>query len=111
MKMRWKAELPKMPRLPKVPLEAGDPNPGEVGMREITISEHHGVRHRHTMAAAFWIVVGIVAVVAVGDTLALLALVLAIFATAWWICREAEHRVTSNDAWRYVTGIGTRAGH
>jgi hypothetical protein len=72
-------------------------------MREITISDHHGVRHRHTMAAAFWIVVGIVAVVAVGDTLALLALVLAIFATAWWICREVEHRVTSNDAWRYVT--------
>jgi hypothetical protein len=29
--MRWKADLPKMPRLPKVPLEAGDPNPGELG--------------------------------------------------------------------------------
>jgi hypothetical protein len=80
-------------------------------MRHIAISEHRGVRHRHTMAAAFWIVVGIVAVVAVGDTLTLLALVLAIFAAAWWICREVEHRVTSNDAWRYVTGIGTRAGH
>ena len=31
MKMRWKADLPKMPRLPKVPLESGDPAPGELG--------------------------------------------------------------------------------
>ena len=29
--MRWKADLPKMPRLPKVPLESGDPAPGELG--------------------------------------------------------------------------------
>ena len=31
MKMRWKADLPKMPRLPKVPIESGDPAPGELG--------------------------------------------------------------------------------
>jgi hypothetical protein len=31
VKMRWKADLPKMPRLPKVPLESGDPAPGELG--------------------------------------------------------------------------------
>jgi hypothetical protein len=29
--MRWKADLPKMPRLPKVPLEAGDPAPDALG--------------------------------------------------------------------------------
>jgi hypothetical protein len=29
--MRWKADLPKMPRLPKVPPEAGDPAPGALG--------------------------------------------------------------------------------
>jgi hypothetical protein len=29
--MRWKADLPKMPRLPKVPLEAGYPAAGELG--------------------------------------------------------------------------------
>jgi hypothetical protein len=29
--MRWKADLPKMPRLPKVPLASGDPAPGELG--------------------------------------------------------------------------------
>jgi hypothetical protein len=31
VKMRWKADLPKMPRLPKVPLESGDPAPGALG--------------------------------------------------------------------------------
>jgi hypothetical protein len=31
VKMRWKADLPKMPRLPKVPLEAGDPASGALG--------------------------------------------------------------------------------
>jgi hypothetical protein len=29
--MRWKADLPKMPRLPKVPLESGDPAPDALG--------------------------------------------------------------------------------
>jgi hypothetical protein len=29
--MRWKADLPKMPRLPKVPLDSSDPAPGELG--------------------------------------------------------------------------------
>jgi hypothetical protein len=29
--MRWKADLPKMPRLPKVPLEAGDRAPDALG--------------------------------------------------------------------------------
>jgi zona occludens toxin (predicted ATPase) len=29
--MRWKADLPKMPRLPKVPVEAGDPAPDALG--------------------------------------------------------------------------------
>jgi hypothetical protein len=31
VKMRWKADLPKMPRLPKVPLAAGDLAPDELG--------------------------------------------------------------------------------
>jgi hypothetical protein len=29
--MRWKADLPKMPRLPKVPPQAGDPAPDALG--------------------------------------------------------------------------------
>ena len=68
-------------------------------MRHIATSEHHGARHRHTMAAAFWIIVGTVAVVAFGDTLTLLAVALAILATVWWICvlsgtRYGVRRVT-----------------
>jgi hypothetical protein len=31
MKMRWKADLPKMPRLPKVTPLPGDPAPGTLG--------------------------------------------------------------------------------
>jgi ABC-type nickel/cobalt efflux system permease component RcnA len=80
-------------------------------MRHITISEQHGARHLHTIAAAFWIVVGIVAVMAFGDALTLLAVALAIVTAAWWICREVDRRLKSNDARRYVTGVGSRAGH
>jgi Na+/H+ antiporter NhaB len=85
-----------------------------MGMRHSTFSGHQRARHRHTMAAAFWIVVGIVALIAFGDTLTLLAVVLAIATTAWWIYREVEHRVNrvkSDDARRHVTGIGSRASH
>jgi hypothetical protein len=31
VKMRWKADLPKMPRLPKVTVDAADPAPGTLG--------------------------------------------------------------------------------
>jgi len=31
VKMRWKADLPKMPRLPKVAPDPGDPAPDELG--------------------------------------------------------------------------------
>jgi hypothetical protein len=76
-------------------------------MGYMTIGVHHGARHRHTIAAAFWIVVGIVAVIAFGDTLTLLAVALAIAATAWWIRGEIKHGVNGNDA----RGVGSRAGH
>jgi hypothetical protein len=53
VKMRWKADLPKMPRLPKVPLESGDPAPGELGpppapsaYREKNPSESQPVEYR-----------------------------------------------------------------
>jgi hypothetical protein len=78
-------------------------------MRHITISGHHG--GRRMVAAAFWIVVGIVAVFAFGDILTLLAVALAIVTTAWWIRRAVEHHVERNDARRYVTGVGSRADH
>jgi hypothetical protein len=83
---------------------------GEAGMRHISISGRHGARHRYTIAAALWVLVGIVAVIAFGDTLTLLAVALAIVMTAWWICRGVEHRVKINDPQLYVTGVGSRAG-
>jgi Na+/H+ antiporter NhaB len=85
-----------------------------IGMRHTTITGHHRARHPHTMAAAFWIVVGVAALIAFGDTLTLLAVVLAIATAAWCIYREVEHRVNrvkSNDARRYMTGIGSRVSH
>lgn len=78
-------------------------------MRHITISGRHGARRM--VATAFWIVVGIVAVIAFGDILTLLAVALAIVTTAWWIRRAVEHRVERNHARRYVTGVGSRADH
>jgi hypothetical protein len=72
-------------------------------MWHITISGHHG--SRHTVAAAFWISVGIVAMIAFGDAFTLLAVALAIATTAWWIFREVEHRLESDDVRRHVTGV------
>jgi ABC-type Mn2+/Zn2+ transport system permease subunit len=65
-------------------------------MRHTTISGHHGTHN--TVAAAFWILAGIIAVIAFGDALTLLAIALTIVTTAWWIYREVEHRVKGNDA-------------
>jgi hypothetical protein len=65
-------------------------------MRHTTISGHHGTHH--TVAAAFWILAGIIAVIAFGDFFALLAVALATATTARWIFREAEHRRERNDA-------------
>jgi len=75
-------------------------------MRHITISGHH-VGH-HTVAAAvwsvaaFWIVAGIVAVMALGGGLTRLAVALAIVTTEWWLFSEVEHRVEK---------VGSRANH
>ena len=65
-------------------------------MRHTTISGHHG--NHDTVAAAFWIVAGMLAVIAFGDVLALLTVALAIVTTAWWVYREVEDRVERNEA-------------
>jgi len=41
---------------------------------------------------------GIIMVIAFGDVLTLLAVALAIVATAWWVSRKLDHRVARNDA-------------
>jgi hypothetical protein len=61
-----------------------------------TISGHHGTHH--TVAAAFWILAGIIVVIVFGDVLALSALAFAIVTTVWWIYREVEHRLERNHA-------------
>jgi hypothetical protein len=75
-------------------------------MGHITISGNAGARR--TVAAAFWIAVGLAAVIVFGDALTLLALALAIVTVVCWIFREVEHRLAGNDAHRYVTGLGSR---
>jgi hypothetical protein len=65
-------------------------------MWHTTISGHHGTHD--TVAAAFWVLTGMLAVIAFGDVLTLLAVAFAIVTTAWWISRKFEHRVEGNDA-------------
>jgi hypothetical protein len=65
-------------------------------MGHIRISEHHG--NHHTLAAAIWLVAGIIAVIAFGDVLTLMVVSLAIVATVWWMWHEVEHHVESHDA-------------
>jgi cbb3-type cytochrome oxidase subunit 3 len=65
-------------------------------MRHTTISGHHG--SQHTVAAAFWILAGIIVVIALGDALTLLAVAFAIVTTVWWIYRNVEHRAERNHA-------------
>ena len=72
----------------------GDPESGEADMGLITTGGQLGARHRHTIAAAFWAVVGIVALLTLGDALAFLGIALVIVTTAWWVAQ----RVTGRDA-------------
>ena len=65
-------------------------------MRHITIKGHNGAHDAE--AAVFWIFAGIIVVIAFGDVLTLLAVALAIVATARWVSRKLEHRVARNDA-------------
>jgi hypothetical protein len=62
-------------------------------MRHTTISGHHVA---HQTIAVFWILAGIIAVIVVADAFTLLAL--AIVTTAWWMFREAEHRLERKHA-------------
>jgi hypothetical protein len=54
----------------------------------IAVGGQLGARHRHTIAAAFWTVVGIVALLTLGDALAFLGIALVIVTTAWWVAQR-----------------------
>jgi hypothetical protein len=76
----------------------GDPNRSEADMRHITttFSGHHG--SHDTEAALFWIFAGIILLIAFGDAVAILAVVVAILTAVAWIYRTVEHRLQRNDA-------------
>ena len=65
-------------------------------MRHTTISEKHGAYH--TLVAEFWILAGVMALVILGDALAVSAVAVAVVIAAWWIYREVEHRVARKHA-------------
>ena len=67
-------------------------------MRHITttISGHHG--SHDTEAALFWTFAGIILLIAFGDAVAILAVVVAILTAVAWIYRTVEHRLQRNDA-------------
>jgi hypothetical protein len=51
-------------------------------MRHTTVSGHHGLNH--AIFTAFWIIAGIIAVIAFADAVTLLAVASAIVSVAWW---------------------------
>ena len=59
-------------------------------MRHTTSSEKHGTHH--TLVAEFWVVVGIMALIILGDALAVSAVAVPVVIAAWWIYREVAHR-------------------
>jgi hypothetical protein len=79
-----------------VPRQAVIRASSEVDMSTSRINE--GGHAHHTISAAVWLLVGIVALVAFGDVVAVLALALAIVTLVLWGYREVEHRLRTNDA-------------
>jgi hypothetical protein len=65
-------------------------------MRHSTISEKHGTHP--TVVAEFWILAGVIALVALGDALAVSVVAVAVVITAWWIYGEFERRVERKHA-------------
>ncbi len=61
-----------------------------------TVSEHRGTRYAEV--AGFWILAGIILVIAFGDFLTLLAVALGIAAAVSWIYGTVERRWENNDA-------------
>ena len=64
-------------------------------MRHTIISGRHG--SHHAVAAAFWILAGIIVVIAFADALTVLAVAVAIVTIISWIYSKVERRVARND--------------
>jgi uncharacterized membrane protein YhiD involved in acid resistance len=78
-----------------VPRTAAISVSSEVDMSKSSIIQRGNSHHT---AAAVWILAGIVALVAFGDVVAVLAIALAMVTLALWAFREVEHRVERDDA-------------
>jgi hypothetical protein len=68
----------------------------EVDMSKSSINRR-GHSH-HTAVAGFWLFAGMVALVAFGDVVAVLAVALAIVTVVLWTLREVEHRMQQDVA-------------
>jgi uncharacterized membrane protein YhiD involved in acid resistance len=64
-------------------------------MRHITINRHPGT---HNVAAIFWLLAGVIVLIASGDAFALLTAAAVIVTAVWWMVREIEHRVRNRHA-------------
>jgi len=60
-------------------------------MHHTTTNNHPGTRE--TVAAAFWLLAGIMVMIASGDALALLIAAVVIVTLVWGLIRQIEHRV------------------
>jgi hypothetical protein len=74
----------------------GDQFLSEAEMWHTTISKEHG--SHHTFVAELWILAAVIAMVALGDALAVSALAVAFVMAAWWTYLEVGHRLERKHA-------------
>jgi hypothetical protein len=64
-------------------------------MQHTTTNRHPGT---HNVAAAFWLLAGIIVLITSGDAIALLTAAAVIVTAVWWTVREIQHRVRNHHA-------------
>jgi hypothetical protein len=77
-------------------------NQSEVDMQRTAIKRHQG---NHDTAAAFWLVAGILVMIASGDALAILIAAVAIVTLVWEMTRAIERRVRTHAHLAAVTEL------
>ena len=65
-------------------------------MRRIAIRGNHDTHD--TEAIAFWVLAAVIMLIAFGEALAVLGIVVAIVAAISWVYRKVERRIVRNDA-------------
>jgi hypothetical protein len=77
--------------------------PSEADMQHTTINRHSGTRE--TVAAAFWLLAGIIVLIAAGDAFALLVAAVVIVTLTWGMVREIERRLRNHAELASVTHL------